>query len=1812
MKFFVRAILLPCLLAALCANALVAAPALVPVGVSSVDVTPAEPIRLSGYGNRRTPSDGVTQRIYAKALAIGAADRGDLSVILTIDNLGIPAPLTEAVHRRLQAQLNLPRAQFAICSSHTHSAPMVSGTISNLFGMDLPPEQWEVINRYTADIENHLVAVSLAAIRASRPAELFWGQGRATFAKNRRTEGGPVDHDVPVLAARVNGQWTAILANYACHCTTLGGEFNQVCGDWAGYAQEFLQSQFPGATALVAIGCGADANPFPRGQLSQAQDHGRALAAAVGRVLQADLTPLPSPPKGALARFNLAFDTLPTRAQWENLASKGGAIAYHARRNLARLDRGESLPTELPYSVQVLAFGDDLAMVFLPGEVVVDYSLRIKRTYAAHRLWVNANANDVPCYIPSLRILTEGGYEGGGAMVYYDQPTRLAQDTEERIFAQLDRIMPAAFKIPPVQQDKAAPKTPAESLKSFRLDPALEIELVASEPLVIDPVAIDFAPDGRLWVAEMRDYPTGLDGKFQPGGRIKVLSSSRNDGRFDHADTLVDDVPFPTGVTAWNKGALVCAAPDILYIEDTDGDGRADIRKKLFSGFETGNFQARVNCLRWGLDGWLYGAAGLYGATVHSHLTGKDLPLSGRDFRFKPDTGEFEPVTGLTQQGRVRDDFGNWFGCDNGMWMWHFPLPDHYLARNPHVAYPNSRVAVAKGPGANKVYPVSVTLERFNDPDNANHTTSACGLDIYRDVALGADFYHNAFTAEPVHNLIHRLVVQPEGTTFSGVRARNEQQSEFLASTDSMFRPAETRTGPDGALWIVDMYRYVIEHPRWISSNRLAQLDVRAGDQQGRIYRIQRQGDKKSAAWPNLTTFSDSQLVALLGGENGVLRDLAHRLLLDRKAAAAAPTLAALALSAASPGARIQALHLLAQLGKLSDSALLSALRDPSAPVRAHAILLAEHTQSAAVIERLTAMAADTNPAVQLQLAFTLGSFPSHPAAQTALGQLAANHLADPRLRLAILSSAAPRPVAIMEAVVKTPPTSGGRREMLDGLIRTAAHSEPEERAAALALILPADSEKFDDWRLEAANSLLQGLPEPLSPALNKRFQQVRAAARAIADNPQSPLRSRQAAVEIISRPPLAPRDLESLSAFLNDSGLQSAALAALRKSSEPRVADLLLADWPTKSPSLRPALIDALLTRETWADRLLAAIESNSVSPAEVGPAERQRLLHHSNPALAARAVRLFAASVNPDRAALVADYAKTAGLSGHPDRGLTHFAANCAACHSFRGLGQPVGPDLATFREKPLSDFLVAILHPNAVVEPRFLNYEIETRDDRSLSGILSGETASSVTLVGPSGLREILLRNQISSIKASSYSLMPEGFEAALDPQGMADLVAYLKLPNPAPFGAARDSANSAPREMFLRGAVNPMTKLVAASESLDYPSPFGLAPLAHCRQTDGKSRVEWEAQGQDRFEFPVALGFKSQPSGRFTFWVNSKKAFDFDVTLDDASFGDPHGLIHATYRVLENNTEDSSGILSVLIPPSETPTGQPVRFAVTASASASQRWFGIYSVAAPRQIPSPDADVNAVAAAILDDSLPSSARERCIKENSHRSADLLRAMTASLGDAREQNRRIPWIWRLSIAAGRRNSGPELLQILDASLPPARAPLAEWQTVAIGGGLINGLSQLNLWPAERVNDLLSGEPALASRWQQAIERSLPMAADDSVSSGTRYDALRMIAMLPWAHAQAPLARHLQPGSHPELQQGSVSGLLDIPDPAALSLLLEFLPGLAESNRKIALETLENNPARRPDLLAAIRAGKIPAHLASPGLRAEAAAIK
>ena len=431
---------------------------LMQVGVARIDITPKGPILLAGYGERKSESEGVLQPLSAKAIAFGSDAQG-VSVLITVDLIGIQWYMTKEVGKRLSKKMGLDPKQLVICAAHTHSGPEI-GNLLNHFSRQLPPEEIGHIDQYLEELTNNLEKVALDAIHSRKLSRVEWGQGKASFAMNRRkvvngksvnmsaVPEGPVDNALPLLKiSDPDGKLRSVLVSYACHGTTLGGDVNKIHGDWIGEAQRIIEERNPGAIALVSLGCGADANPEPRLKMEYATQHGAQIADEVDRLLATKLQPVSKPPVGRLKMIELPYHHVPTIQEFVEQTSATGSKGYFAKLALDKIARGETIPASLPYPVQTWTFGKDLAMIFLAGEVVVDYSLRLKKELGANKLWVHAYSNDVPCYIASRRVIQEGGYEVDYSMYSYNRPSRFSEGIEELIITAVYDLLPAAYKL---------------------------------------------------------------------------------------------------------------------------------------------------------------------------------------------------------------------------------------------------------------------------------------------------------------------------------------------------------------------------------------------------------------------------------------------------------------------------------------------------------------------------------------------------------------------------------------------------------------------------------------------------------------------------------------------------------------------------------------------------------------------------------------------------------------------------------------------------------------------------------------------------------------------------------------------------------------------------------------------------------------------------------------------------------------------------------------------------------------------------------------------------------------------------------------------------------------------------------------------------------------------------------------------------------------------------------------------------------------------------------------------------------------------
>ena len=1770
-------------------------------GIASVDVTPEYPIRLNGFGGRRKESEGVRQPLWAKAIAIGTSNQ-DTVVVITVDTLGIPDDMTERLAAKLQLQ-GIDRSRLTICASHTHSGPMIRNCANTLFGEPISDEHWQHILQYTAELELKLEQVATEALADRKPAKLSWSVGKVDFAFNRRTKGGPVDHDLPLLAVHdLDGKLRAVFTNYACHCVTLSDDM--ISGDWAGYAMDHIQRRNPGCQAMISIGCGADSNP--RGgvlgsKFDVADSLGNELAEEVQRLLSTELQPLTKAPVSQLERVTLKLAPLPSREQWEEKAKNQNAIGHHARTQLGRMDRGEALMTEISYPIQTVSFGDELAWVFLPGEVVVDYALRLKKELNGGRIWMNAYSSACPGYVPSERILREGGYEGGGAMVYYDIPGPYATGLEATIVDAVKKQLNDRF-LPVANADKTdgiRPLSPSDAVSSLRTKPGFHVELVAAEPLIESPVAISFGPDGRLWVAEMSDYPQG---GAESGGRIRCLYDDDEDGRYDRSEVFVSGLAYPTGVTVWRNGVLICAAPDILYAEDTNNDGKADKVETLFTGFATHNYQARVNSLDYGLDGWVYGACGLFGGEITSVKTGQVIPLGQRDFRINPDTGEMEPATGATQQGRVRNDWGDWFGCNNGTMLMHYPLANEYLRRNPYLVPQQTVVGIAAQPDPGRLYSISnQVLFMLSGPPN--RPTAACGLGIYRDDLLGADYQGDAFTCEPVNNLVHRQHLSANGVSFLSRRADDELNREFLASTDPWFRPVQAHTGLDGALWVVDMYRYVIEHPIWIPPDTLKTLDTRAGASMGRIYRVV-PDNSPARKTPNLSKLHGEQLAAAMDVPNGIQRDLVQQLIQWNHDTASIAKLKSMAIEGSRPEVRLQALSTWANLEAPSADVLIKLMADDDPHVRRQAVRISESQleSSSELAAAMMTLAKDEDAFVRLQVAYSAAFLEPSASART-LATLIAHAGSNVHILSAVESSLSSKNVvqtiqqraetispAAMDRLLANAATLADEsalrsliKDLSAAVFETTAEGNAVESINRLAQFLDAWSRRVEH-QLSPDDKTVQIY---WKPAINK-------AVEILADE-TSPVRLRAAGIRLLAQGPfLGAPHLESLTALLTSRTspeLQSAAIVALRKDSRPEVADAALAEWATREPRLRKDIIAMLLTRPQWTEQMLRAIADGTMSAGELELPQQQQLLDHSNEAIRTTAASAFKRHSSADRQKVIDQYAAAINSGGDAGRGRLAFQKHCSTCHRLQDVGHIVGPDIAAYSGKPLQSLLIAMFDPNQAVDPRYQAFAVALNDGRSVTGLIEEENASSLTLLAAEGKRESVLRNEIDEIRSTGKSLMPEGFEQKATTDDVNDLWAFFKTLHSPP----KILEGNTP-EMVQIPANGNVALLASQAEiygsNITFETPFQNIGYWH----NGDDHVRWriEAAAARNVQIWAELACDESAAGN---------AFQLDGTEPALK-----GVVGSTggwdrYQLVRlGNVLIPEGESDIVLRPSDNVKAALMDLRalhVVAMGGVPLAAGMVQTTEKDSTLPKTSATI---AAYLIDDANSNADREKMIAAHFDKATELIPLMAKDLPEesgSKEEYRRIPWIWRVAVAVGKATEADSIHDILTVSLPKDGQRLEHWQAVVIGGGLINGLGLSGKWPLEELDKIVADNAPLKQAWHNSLVLSTAMADDETVPTGTRYDALRMVAMREWTVSQPQLNRYLQKGIHEELQMGAISGISDVPREEIAAILIAGYSHFSDTNRKLAIGALVRNEQRCMETLRAIAAQKLPQEL-------------
>jgi putative membrane-bound dehydrogenase-like protein len=965
-----------------------------------------------------------------------------------------------------------------------------------------------------------------------------------------------------------------------------------------------------------------------------------------------------------------------------------------------------------------------------------------------------------------------------------------------------------------VNDRTAPPKSPKDSLACLEIEPGLEIQLVASEPLVRDPVAIAFDQRGRMFVVEYGDYPIGPEDGGDPLSRVVYLEDTDGDGQVDKRHVFADKLTFAHSLMPFQGGLIVGAQTQILFLKDTDGDNIADVREVLYDGFAPAHPQMQIGNPRWGMDNWVYLNYGPGKITSSKDPGSAPVTMPRKDFRFNPLTFEFEADSGTGQFGNTVDRWGNRFYCTNRNPIMTTLLPPALLSRNPYAVTATAHYNVGKSGGDTRVYPL--VEMKSNYLSHAGTHTSACGVTAYTGDLLGGTFQNSVFVCEPIGHLVTRSIVKPNGLRLSADRAR--PKADFIASTDTWFRPASLANGPDGAIYLADMYRLWVEHPKFLPPEIAAKLDWRAGEDRGRIYRIVPKDAKPKPFTPPETV---DDIVKLLESSNGWKQYLGQRLLAERFPSATSrsqakdhpnviatkPKLQQLVRQHPDPTTRLHALWTLQGIGVSNQRDILRGLSDDDAHVRHDAVKLTKKwIDDDVIFAKLVKLAGDHDASVRFQVALALGDS-KRPEATQVLASLALRDGEDSWFVSGLLTSTRERSGAILKALTSdrefVSTGNAGRALLVKRLATVVGVRGDVDELATLLLALagePASSSEATGvwWQAAAISGLGQGLPRyrgdlgrlSLALLLNnppKGLAESAAGMRELLAQSQEasldrnrPAADRAAAVELLAYRPFAEAApaFEELLETDHPVEVQTACINALSANGSEAAAKIVLDRWQELGPAVRGPALTLLLRRTTSTKLALDAMTVGTMRPAGLSIDQRVRLLKHSDAKLREQAKKLFGGAVSSNRLAVAKKYQPALSLEASAAAGAKVFEKTCSKCHRINGKGHEVGPDLSDVRNRSHLALLYDILDPNSKVEPRFTAYTVATVDGKVFNGLIVSETDAAIVLRMAEGKQQTIGRGEIDVIRASKVSLMPEGVEKDVTPQNMADLLEFLK--------------------------------------------------------------------------------------------------------------------------------------------------------------------------------------------------------------------------------------------------------------------------------------------------------------------------------------------------------------------------------------------------------------------------------------------------
>ena len=953
-----------------------------------------------------------------------------------------------------------------------------------------------------------------------------------------------------------------------------------------------------------------------------------------------------------------------------------------------------------------------------------------------------------------------------------------------------------------VDEKTAPPKSPEQSLAAIEIESGYEIELFASEPLVRDPVAICFDRSGRMYVAEYSDYPIGPAAGEPPLSKIVVLEDTDADGRADKRQVFADHLDFAHSMMAFRDGLLVGAKTEVLYLRDRDGDGKAEIRETLFDGFTPAHPQMQIGNPRWGIDNWVYLNYGP-GEVASSAAPNERVKLPRKDFQFDPRSLQFRADSGMGQFGNTIDRWGHRYYCTNRNPVMSTLLSPHQIARNPYHIVPRGHYDVAPSGGESKVYPL--VAMKSNYLSHAGTHTSACGTTAYLG-SLGDESFHNSvFVCEPIGHLVTRSIVDRDKVKFTARRAA--AKNDFIASTDTWFRPSSLASGPDDALYLADMYRLWVEHPKFLPKEIADKLDWRAGEDRGRIYRIVPQG---TARRPFQPPENSADAVKLLDDNNGWRQFLGQRLLVEQQAIDQANQIRK-RLDDQKATTRLHAIWTLDGLDQVTKSDVVKLLDDPSVECRIAAAKLAQHhLDNERVFDSLLGLAADPSQRVRFQVALSLGASSREASSleasadvrvTRALVELSIKDAMDPTFADGLLTSARDRSGRILAGLVESDSFIASPSDRAIALVKNlasvvGARGDINELNSVLALAAKPSDDRW--WRSATVAGLGTGLPryrgelgrlslpalianppKPLSDSVES-IKSLFTDATEIALSNDAAESDRIAAIELMGFDSVAKTAPALRRLLRNDQPqrVQTSAMQTLTRIKHDVASSVVLDSWSDLGPSVRQDALALLLRRVESTQRTLDAMSAGEMNSSALTIDQRVRLLKHSNEVIRQTAEELFGGAVSKNRVEVAKQYESALALTGNFSDGKSVFKRVCASCHRIDGEGQTTGPDLSDVRNRSKTALLYDILDPNSKVEPRFTAYSVLTLEGDIFTGLIESENSEAIILKMAEGKSKAIGRAEVDQLKASDVSLMPEGVEKDITPQQMADLLSYLK--------------------------------------------------------------------------------------------------------------------------------------------------------------------------------------------------------------------------------------------------------------------------------------------------------------------------------------------------------------------------------------------------------------------------------------------------